>query len=1268
MVAVLLIPVNDAFANHPEVAIGTVEGSGFAQDCAAMNGGSGCYTPTTATVDVNGVVTMTNTDETGSPHTFTSGTIDGFAQNPSGVFDSGILMAGETLEWTATETGTVPYYCMLHVWMIGEIIVQEDSHAAAEAAAAEAAAAEAAAAEAAAAEAAAAEAAAAEAAAAEAAAAESVTMDITSLNVVPAGVSYNQNNPLNYTRIFVGGTQSGLSSHQPLTVLITDTSNGNIIYEYLQFQTSGDEVPIFGLEAPIFYINGQFQTEYNGNFKIDICVPEFDVCDTESFTINSIVEDPDADTTPPTINFFVNSPLGTVSVTPDGGGGFERLAYIATDSSGYNLKLYVDVSDDTSGAWLNQNASTCQVSGLTQEQETDSFNNGELIDKNIRDEDGQIIAGNNPMLLSSGPLNGNSGSGDYYNYQFPINGFELGNSSYNDYYLIHCKATDPAGNLMQQSILLTVIPESGQTEKPCWSNYCDNIVGTSTDTTPAQNYDVIVSYDGGTWAQSDYFTPSVLTINTGDTVTWKHDPNSNTGYSRIYASFTAGYNANDGFSNPFGIGVYVGDAGNGVVTFTHTFDQPGTYVYTDHVSSQCQNYNPDPTTCPIGTIVVADPTPTGDTTPPTVTVPSNISLSTPDNSGRTATFSVSVSDNVGVSSGPICSPSSGSQFPIGSTAVTCFATDANGNVGSGTFTVTVTHDSALPTVVASYAGGTWAQSDYFTPSVLTINVGDTVTWIHDPNSQHGYTRIYGSFIGGYHYIGDSYATYEHTFNQIGTYVYTDHVLGGCQNYNPDPNTCPVGTINVVESGAPPPTDDITLPIITPSSNLNFSSNGTNPTVYYSIPTATDNIGIATDVTCTPPPGSSFSVGTTIVECSVTDFAGNEGSASFNVTVTEDTGNVQTSDSLIISVPPNFTAYATNSTGQSYTQFYQEMANNPLYDHIHPYIVACDGTSQNYPQFYDIVGNPEIWMGLPICDSDENILVWSDLDSVGCSPAYGTLLPIGLNTITCTATDTEGNTGSASFTINVIENTYNVPTSFNCHTLSNDSSLEEAKYCLQGNYQGTGGGVDVWDGIHVSAHLNTTSPTGRTLQVSVPNIQDGVTIAFDLSDTSILPPDFITSLGQLSADQTRQYLQKSNGIDHFDLPIPVDHEGTVEVSWKLINKHDDNAWASGNYYPAGLTINGQNIDGTTSPITIPALPSADHPEVAIVTVDESGFSQTCAESQGGPGCYTPITATVEVGGVVTMTNTDETGIHHIHLHQELLTDLLQTQMEYLIQVY
>ena len=113
-----------AFADHAEVAIVTVDESGFSQTCAEAQGGSGCYVPVTATVDVGGVVTMTNTDPTGV-HTFTSGTVDGFAPSPDGVFDTGVLMSGDAFEWVPEAAGEQPYYCMLHTWMIGTIIVQE---------------------------------------------------------------------------------------------------------------------------------------------------------------------------------------------------------------------------------------------------------------------------------------------------------------------------------------------------------------------------------------------------------------------------------------------------------------------------------------------------------------------------------------------------------------------------------------------------------------------------------------------------------------------------------------------------------------------------------------------------------------------------------------------------------------------------------------------------------------------------------------------------------------------------------------------------------------------------------------------------------------------------------------------------------------------------------------------------------------------------------------------------------------------------------------
>jgi len=218
-----------AFADHAEVAIITVDESGFSQTCAESQGGSGCYVPVTATVDVGGVVTMTNTDPTGV-HTFTSGTVNGFTPAPDGTFDSSVLMSGDAFEWVPESAGEHPYYCMLHTWMIGTIIVQEaaaeehdDDHAAEEAAA-EAAAAEAAAAEAAAAEAAAelaAAEAAAEAAEAEAAEHEAAEHDAdVELMVVISDSAV------------MGGTQVELEfSELHVNYDLIATQNGEVVFE-----------------------------------------------------------------------------------------------------------------------------------------------------------------------------------------------------------------------------------------------------------------------------------------------------------------------------------------------------------------------------------------------------------------------------------------------------------------------------------------------------------------------------------------------------------------------------------------------------------------------------------------------------------------------------------------------------------------------------------------------------------------------------------------------------------------------------------------------------------------------------------------------------------------------------------------------------------------------------------------------------------------------------------------------------------------------------
>jgi predicted secreted protein with PEFG-CTERM motif len=123
IVAVMVSSTPAAFADHTEVAIETADNDLATPGCVETE--VGCYTPNSATVDVGGVVTMTNADET-AMHTYTSGTVEGYAPSPDDKFDSGVLNPGDS--WildTELEPGTYPYYCMLHVWMQATLIVQE---------------------------------------------------------------------------------------------------------------------------------------------------------------------------------------------------------------------------------------------------------------------------------------------------------------------------------------------------------------------------------------------------------------------------------------------------------------------------------------------------------------------------------------------------------------------------------------------------------------------------------------------------------------------------------------------------------------------------------------------------------------------------------------------------------------------------------------------------------------------------------------------------------------------------------------------------------------------------------------------------------------------------------------------------------------------------------------------------------------------------------------------------------------------------------------
>jgi hypothetical protein len=77
-----------------------------------------------------------------------------------------------------------------------------------------------------------------------------------------------------------------------------------------------------------------------------------------------------------------------------------------------------------------------------------------------------------------------------------------------------------------------------------------------------------------------------------------------------------------------------------------------------------------------------------DTTPPVLTVPANATVEAASPAGVVFTYTASATDAVDTPLGASCAPPSGSTFPLGTTTVTCTATDTHGNIGSGSFTVT----------------------------------------------------------------------------------------------------------------------------------------------------------------------------------------------------------------------------------------------------------------------------------------------------------------------------------------------------------------------------------------------------------------------------------------------------------------------------------------------------------------------------------------------------------------------------------------------------
>ena len=109
-----------AFADHTTAEVDMAVGSSVV-GCETTNE---CYIPHMVTIDVGGEVMWNNIDA--MAHTVTAGTpTEGLSEH----FDSGLMAPGAMFSHTFDAAGTFDYFCMVHPWMVGAVMVSsEETH------------------------------------------------------------------------------------------------------------------------------------------------------------------------------------------------------------------------------------------------------------------------------------------------------------------------------------------------------------------------------------------------------------------------------------------------------------------------------------------------------------------------------------------------------------------------------------------------------------------------------------------------------------------------------------------------------------------------------------------------------------------------------------------------------------------------------------------------------------------------------------------------------------------------------------------------------------------------------------------------------------------------------------------------------------------------------------------------------------------------------------------------------------------------------------
>jgi hypothetical protein len=243
--------------------------------------------------------------------------------------------------------------------------------------------------------------------------------------------------------------------------------------------------------------------------------------------------------------------------------------------------------------------------------------------------------------------------------------------------------------------------------------------------------------------------------------------------------------------------------------------------------------------------------------------------------------------------------------------------------------------------------------------------------------------------------------------------------------------------------------DTTGPTLALPGNITAeATSASGATVSYSA-SAEDVVDGSVAVNCSPASGSTFGLGTTAVNCSATDAAGNTGSASFNVTVQDTTPPALT-------VPANIMTEATGPSGATVTYSASALdavdaaplvscspASGSTFG-IEVTTVSCTATDNSgntsAPQSFTVTVQDTT---PPVVEPHDNITnqeaagpagasviffspnandIVDGLLATACSPASGSTFPLGTTTVTCSVTDEHGNSASGTFTVEVVDTT------------------------------------------------------------------------------------------------------------------------------------------------------------------------------------------------------------------------------------------------------